>query len=127
MRAVKKPTTHKVITYSVLIACLIAAVYVFIKWGQGVVIDAPQMLTPIATIAVVDIAQYAGKSGYDHKHGVFDNPIANAAITGMSIGDVGSAVTQVAQAVHDQREAEAQEALPDAQADGQGQNDNMAG
>ena len=132
----KKPTTHKIITYTVLIACLIAAVYVFVKWGQGVVMDAPQMLTPIATIAVVDIAQYAGKSGYDHKHGVFDNPIANAAITGMSMGDVGSAVTQVAQAVHEQQEQERAEQVeqPEPQKAGEeglgeenSANNNMAG
>jgi hypothetical protein len=123
----RKPTTHKIITYGVLILCVAAAVYVFWKWGKGTVMDAPQMLTPIATIAVVDIAQYAGKSGYDHKHGIFDNPITTAAISGMSMGDVGSAITQVAQAVHDQREAEAQEAPPVAPVDGQGQNSNMAG
>lgn len=123
----RKPTTHKIITYGVLILCVVAAVYVFYKWGQGVVMDAPQMLTPIATIAVVDIAQYAGKSGYDHKHGIFDSPITTAAISGMSMGDVGSAVSQVAQAIHEQHEAEAQEAQPTAPSDGQGQNINMAG
>ena len=81
---------------------MVASIYVFYKWGQGIVMDAPQMLTPIASVAVVDIAQYAGKSGYDHKHGIFDNNIAQAAISGMSMGDVGSAVTQIAQAVKDQ-------------------------
>lgn len=121
----RKPTTHKIITYGVLVLCVVAAVYVFYKWGQGVVMDAPQMLTPIATIAVVDIAQYAGKSGYDHKHGVFDNPITTAAISGMGMGDVGSAVSQVVQAVHDQHEAE--ESQSDASNADQGQNSNMAG
>ena len=100
----KKPTTHKIITYTVLIACLIAAVYVFYKWGQGIVVDAPQMLTPIAVIAVVDIAQYSGKSAIDHKNGVFDNPVVTAAVQGMSMGDTASAVSTVAQAIHEQHE-----------------------
>lgn len=124
----KKLSTHKIITYGVLALCVVAAVYVFWKWGQGVVMDAPQMLTPIASIAVVDIAQYAGKSGYDHKHGIFDNNIANAAISGMSMGDVGSAFTQVAQAVHDQREQEQAEAEANAAPEDQaGHENNMAG
>lgn len=123
----KKLTTHKIITYGVLILCIVAAAYVFYKWGQGTIMDgtAPQMLTPIAIVLVVDIAQYAGKSGFDHAHGVFDNPIVTAAISGMSMGDVGSAVSQVVQAVHDQREAE--EAQSDAPSADQGQNSNMAG
>ena len=98
----RKPSTHKIITYAVLVACLVAAIYVFVIWGSGKIMDgtAPQMLTPIAVVMVADIAQYSGKSAVDHKNGVFDNPIVNAAVQGMGT-DAATAAKTVADAIEE--------------------------
>lgn len=91
----KNFTTHKIITYSVHLVCGLAAIYVFIKWGQGTVTDAPSMLNPIAMIEVINLTQYSGKSAFEHSKGIFSNPIVGAAISGLSSGDAASAVSQV--------------------------------
>lgn len=96
----KKRTTHKIITNAVHIACLAAAVYIFAVWPQGAVTDAPQMLQYVAWVEITNLAQYSAKSGYDHKHGVFDNTVVQAAVQGMQMGDLSQA-GQVEQAIKD--------------------------
>jgi hypothetical protein len=99
----KKRTTHKIITNAVHIASLIAAVYILYIWQFGTVSDAPQMLQYVAWVEITNLAQYSTKSAYDHKHGIFDNPVAKAAIQGMQmndltqVSDVVNAVSQVEQ------------------------------
>lgn len=110
----KKRTTHKIITNAVHLVSLAAAVYIFAVWQAGAVTDAPQMLQYVAWVEITNLAQYSAKSGYEHKHGIFDNPVAQAAIQGMQTGDLSQAAQVTASTVQD--------SPPD-----QGANNNMAG
>lgn len=112
-RHMRKRTTHKLITNAVHLACLAAAVYIFAVWRTGTVTDAPQMLQYVAWVEIVNLSQYAAKSGYDHHCGVFDNPMIQAAVQGMQTGDL----SQAAQVIS---------AAQDSQTDSGG-NNNMAG
>ena len=111
----KKPTTHKIITGLVHISCFAAAVYIFAVWQRGTVTDAAQMLQYVAWVEITNLAQYSGKSAYDHKHGIFDNPIAQAAVQAMQSNDMTYGPGQITQAV--------QQAEPPTDGD----NNNIAG
>jgi len=95
----KKPTTHKLITNAVHIVSLIAAAYIFFIWHRGVVDDAAQMLQYVAWVEITNLAQYSVKSGYEHTHGIFDNPITNAVIQASQNGDIASGIQQVGEAL----------------------------
>jgi len=99
MKKGKKCSTHKIITNAVHIVSLIAIIFIFFVWKQGTVTDAPSMLQYIAWIEITNLAQYSVKSGYEHTHGIFDNPITNAVIQASQNGDIASGIQQVGEAL----------------------------
>ena len=109
-------TTHKIITNAVHIACLTAAVYIFIVWREGVVsggytTEAPQMLRYIAWVEITNLTQYAAKSGYDHHLGIFDGA-AQAAVQGMDTDDLANGPAQAEQAAKQDAPVISPEDLP---------------
>lgn len=102
----KKQTTHKVSTKIVHFICLAAALYIFYVWQRGIVSDAAEMLKWIAWVEITNITQYAAKSGYDHKNGIFDNPVAAAAMQAAEMNDLVGGPTQIVEAARQQDEKE---------------------
>ncbi|MGX8701506.1 hypothetical protein [Caproiciproducens sp.] len=84
-------------------------------WQRGTVTDAAQMLQYVAWVEITNLAQYSGKSAYEHGKGIFNNPIITAATQAMQSNDLAYGPGQIAQA--------AQQVEPTADGD----NNNIAG
>ena len=101
----KKRTTHKIVTNVTHIACGLISLFILFVWAFGnkyldvTVMDAPQMLQYVAWVEIINLAQYSAKSSFDHKHGIFDNPVVQAAVSGMAGGDIAFGAKQVVDAI----------------------------
>lgn len=124
----KRRTTHKIVTNAVHLICGVLASFIFFVWAFGskylgvTVMDAPQMLQYVAWVEIINLAQYSAKSGYEHKHGIFDNPAVQAAVSGIAGGDIAFGAKQVVDAMTQPTDGQ-----PPDDGGGTNNNNNMAG
>lgn len=104
----KKITTHKLLTYAIHILCIVAAICLFKLEHEAITnnaytTDIPQLFRYIAWIEITNMSQYAAKSGYDHKLGVFDSAGGKAAIQGMEADDLANGPAEVETAMKEDK------------------------
>lgn len=99
----KTTTTHKCATVFIYIGAVAFIIVALVGWFQGKE-NAVGMMNCAAMVIIANSAQYAGKSAYEHKLGIFSNPIVTSTLNGLASNDPTSGVAQVANAIQMQNQ-----------------------